>query len=48
MVEGMLERHQLEQCTTARSSYRSGISIDRIDHNGIDLQLKQRLVKEYQ
>ena len=43
----MLEWHQLEQCTIARSQYRSGISIDRIDHNGIDPQLKQRLVKEY-
>ena len=48
MIKGMLEKHQLEQCTTARSPYRSCISIDRIDHDGIDPQLKQRLVKEYQ
>ena len=48
MIKGMLERHQLEHRTTIRSPYRSGISIDRIDHDGIDPQLKQRLVKEYQ
>ena len=48
MIKGMLERHQLEQCTTARSPYRSGIFIDRINHDCVDPQLKQRLVKEYQ
>ena len=48
MIEGMLERHQLEHCTTVQSPYRSGISIDRIKHDGFDPLLKQRLVKEYQ
>ena len=48
MIEGMLEKHQLEHCTTAQSPYRSSISIDIIDHDGIDPQLKQRIVKEYQ
>ena len=48
MIEGMLERHQLEHCTTQHSPYRSGILINRIDHDGVDPLLKQRLVKEYQ
>ena len=48
MIEDMLKRHQLEHCTTSRSPYRLGISIDRIDHDGVDPLLKQRLVKEYQ
>ena len=36
MIKGMLERHELENCTTGQSPYQSGISIDRINHNGID------------
>ena len=48
MIEGMLERHPLEHCTTSQSPYCSGISIDRVDHDGVDPLLKQRLVKEYQ
>ena len=48
IIKGMLERQQLKYCTTAQSPYQSGISIDRIDHDGVNPQLKQRLVKEYQ
>ena len=48
LIEGTLERHQLEHCTTARSPYRSSIFIDRIDYDGVDTQLKQRLVIKYQ
>ena len=44
----MLERHQLKQCTTAQSPYRSSTSFDRINHDAIEPQLRQRLVKEYQ
>ena len=47
MIEGMLEKYRLEHCTTAQSPYRSGKFIDRIDHDGVNPQLKQRLVKEY-
>ena len=42
MIEGMLERHQLEHCTIARSPCRFGISIDRIDHDCVNPQLKEK------
>ena len=43
-----MERHQLEYCTTLRSPYRSGICINRINHDGADLLVIQRIVKENQ
>ena len=48
MIKGMLERHNLEHCTTARSPYQSGICINRIDHNEKDISTKINLIKEYQ
>ena len=48
MIKGMLERYQLRHCTPSQSPYCSGICIDRIEHDGVNPQLKQILVKEYQ
>ena len=48
MIEGMLERHHLEHCTTARSPYKSGICIDMIEHDEKDISTKTKLIKEYQ
>ena len=48
MIEGMLEKYNLSQCNDARSSYRSGLKIDRIEHDGKDPSTKEKLVREYQ
>ena len=48
MVEGMLEKYNLSHCNSARSPYRSGLKIDRIEHDGKDPSTKEKLVREYQ
>ena len=48
MIDGMLEKHNYSHCTTARSPYRSGLKIDRIELDGIDPSQKEKLVREYQ
>ena len=48
MIKCMVEKHNLSQCNDARSPYRSGLKIDRIEHDGKDLSTKEKLVREYQ
>ena len=48
MIEGMLENHNLSQCNDARSLYRSGLKINRIEQDDKDPSTKEKLVREYQ
>ena len=48
MIEGMFEKHNLSQCNNARSPYRSGLKIDRMEHDGKDPSTKDKLVREHQ
>ena len=36
MVEGMLQKFNLQQLKPAKTPYRSGLKIDRIEHDGIN------------
>ena len=44
----MLDKFNMEQCKKARSPYRSGLKIDRIERNDIDPTQKPKLVHDYQ
>ena len=46
MIEGMLEKHNVSQWNDARSPYRSGLKIDRIEHDGKNPSTKEKLVRE--
>ena len=48
MIEGMLEKHNYAHISGSRSSYRSGLKIDRIEHDGKDPSTKEKLVRTYQ
>ena len=48
MVESMLDKFNLDHCKPSRSPYRSGMKIDRIEHDGVDPSQKEKFVKDYQ
>ena len=48
MVDGMLEKHNLTHIKPSRSPYRSGLKIDRIEHDNVDPSQKAELVQKYQ
>ena len=48
MIESLLDKFNYEHCKPARTPYRSGLKIDRIDNDGLDPSNKERLVKEFQ
>ena len=47
-VEGMIDKHGLNDCTTAKTPFRSGLKIDRITHDEIKPEDKPKLVQAYQ
>ena len=47
-IDDMLNRHGMEECTPSRTPYRSGIRIDRIEHDGIEPSKKAALVTAFQ
>ena len=44
----MLEQFKLEHCKTVRTSYRSGLKIDRIELDNKPKSEKERFIREYQ
>ena len=48
MIEGMLEKHNFPDISGSRSPYRSGLKIDRIEHDGKDPSTKEKLVRKFQ
>ena len=47
-IKQLLEDHGLSDSNPVHTVYRSGISIDRIDHDGVDPDEKKVLVKSFQ
>ena len=45
IVIGMLEKHNLTHCNGAQSPYRSGLKIDRIEHDNVQPSQKEKLVR---
>ena len=44
----MLDKHKMEECKPSRTPYRSGLKIDRVEHDNIEPTNKKTLVKAYQ
>ena len=43
-----LEQFKLEHCKTVQIPYRSGLKIDRIEHDNKPKSEKERFIQEYQ
>ena len=48
MIESLLDKFNYEHCKPARTPYRSGLKINRIDNDGLDPSNKECLIKEFQ
>ena len=48
MIEGLLEKIQLDPCKPAHTPYQSGLKIDWIENNSAKPPKKERLVKDFQ
>ena len=44
----MLDKFNLKQVSPAKTPCRSGLVIDRLPHNDVPIEQKQKLIKEYQ
>ena len=48
MIEHMLEKNKYQHCKGSRTPYRSGLKIDRIEHDDVVPEEKADFVQRYQ
>lgn len=46
-IEGLLEKFNMDQCKKARSPYQSGLKIDLIEHDSVNLNQKRKLLHNF-
>ena len=48
MIEHMLKKNKYQHCKGSRTPYRSGLKIDRIEHDDVVPEEKAEFVQRYQ